>query len=102
MKIAKLTREQEADLPAFRERWRADALRLQWASDEAIRSSVEALYMAAGLKKPTVMIFDSPLFCLWARSLLRGQLGDQLRGQLGDQLWDQLWEIGRASCRERV
>jgi hypothetical protein len=90
MKIISLTPDQVAELPIFREQWRERCLRLQWASDDAIRVSVEHLYVAAGLNKPLVMIFDSPLFCLWTRAILKGQLGGQLEGQLWDQLGGQL------------
>ena len=93
MKIEELSPELEAYLPKYREEIRARGIRLQWASDEEIRQSVLDLYAAAGLEKPSVIVLDSPLACLAARTLLKrlmkdgGQLEDQLRGQLWGQLW---------------
>ena len=94
-KITKLTPELERELPIFREDCRSKALRLQWASEEQIRSAVVSLYKGAGLDTPRVIVMDSPIGCLiarWAVNSLSGekdQLWGQLWGQLGDQLRDQ-------------
>ena len=102
--IDRLTPDQERDLPLFLKAARADGLRLQWATETEMRDAVAALYVSRGLAAPRVLVFDDPVQCLMARSLLRDQLGDQLRdqlrgqlrgqlgGQLGDQLGDQLWD----------
>ena len=96
MKIEELSPELEAYLPKYREEIRARGIRLQWATDEEIRQSVLDLYAAAGLEKPSVIVLDSPLACLAARTLLKrlmkdgGQLEDQLEDQLRDQLSGQL------------
>ncbi len=96
-KITKLTSEQEAELPAFRERAREMALKPHFASDDDMRAAVIDLYLARGLKAPTVFVFADPVQCLWARSLLGVRLGDQLWVQLGvrlgDQLGDQLGDV---------
>ena len=93
MKIEELSPELEAYLPKYREEIRARGIRLQWASDEEIRQSVLDLYAAAGLEKPSVIVLDSPLACLAARTLLKRLMkeGGQLRGQLWGQLAGQLW-----------
>jgi len=92
-RITKLTAEQEAYLPIYREEVRAKALRGQWATDDQMREAVRALYVARGRKEPVVLVFSNPVLCLMARGLLRrrDQLGDQLWDQLWDQLRDQLW-----------
>src|SRR5688572_22249182 len=111
-RIEKLTAQQEAYLPEFREAWRSVGLNTERVNHDDARRSVVNLYKAANLAEPTVLVFSSPAMCLLARKLflslpamkdkkqlrdqLRHQLGDQLRhqlwDQLGGQLWDQLWD----------
>src|SRR5262250_3065603 len=96
-RIEKLTPEQAEDLVVFREAERRQALSTDPIDHERARTSIRALYAAAGQPKPRlVLIFSSPMLCLFARGLLRtlpatrGQLRGQLRDQLGGQLRDQL------------
>src|SRR3990167_8151928 len=121
-KIDKLTPEQEAVLPQFREDWRAIGLATAPIEAEAARRAVRGLYNAADTDKDlqAVIVLSSPMACLLARAIcnklikpglsnnqrqvlekklgdqlwdqLGGQLRDQLRGQLGDQLRGQLWD----------
>jgi hypothetical protein len=110
-KIEKLTPEQEAELPHFRQRY----LDMASSSGRIDRAKLEAAiadaYAVIGKPAPNLFIFDSPAACMLALKIfsmgdqpigeisLRGQLGDQLgdqlggqlRDQLGDQLGDQLW-----------
>ena len=115
-RIEKMTEEQAAALPAFREQWRSIGLSTAPLHADAARSAVRDLYRAGEERAPTaVIVLSSPMACLVARGILNtllkdklsdnqrqvlevrlrgqlwGQLGDQLGGQLGDQLWDQLW-----------
>ena len=114
-KIEALTPEQHAELPAFRERWRAVGLSTSPINEESARSAVRILYQAGGCEPPKAVItLASPMACLIARGIcerllnekLRGQLGDQLwdqlRGQLGDQLGDQLWDQLRGQLRGQL
>ena len=105
MKIESLTIEQQEQLPVYREALRASGLRLQWASEDEIRSVVQKLYHGAGLEMPAVLVLDSPISCLAARQIIaklkksKGQLGGQLRDQLGGQLRDQLGAQPTATVR---
>jgi hypothetical protein len=98
-RIKRLTPEQAAELPIFREAERRRALSTDPIDHERARASVRALYAAAGQPEPKlVLVLTSPASCLLARGLARAlptttkQLGVELRGQLGDELRDQLYD----------
>jgi hypothetical protein len=102
IKINKLTPEQEAYLPEFREQWLKVGLDTSEIDEPKAKNAVVNLYKVAGLDEPMVLFFSSPAVCLLARGVLKtflsisaenqleGQLWAQLRGQLWDQLWAQL------------
>jgi hypothetical protein len=110
-KITKLTPEQEAELPRFRQRYLALACNGSRVDRDALETAIADAYAVIGKPAPRLFIFDSPAACMIALKIfamgdspaakislrdqlgdqLRGQLGDQLRGQLGDQLGGQLW-----------
>src|SRR5258708_917213 len=98
-KIEALTSEQQAELPDFRERWRAVGLATARIHEEAARSAVRSLYKAGNCEEPKAVItLASPMACLIARAicekLLQENLSEnqrlvlekKLRGQLRDQL----------------
>ena len=112
-KIERLTPEQEAELPRFRQEYMDIACGGARADREALHSAMTDAYGMIGKKSPALFIFDSPAACMLAIKIfqmggdpkfklgdqlrdqlggqLRGQLWGQLWGQLGDQLRDQLW-----------
>ena len=55
--IDKLTPEQEAELPVFREQWRAEALRADSIDEAQARAAIGNLYTASGLKAPRLVLF---------------------------------------------
>lgn len=109
-KIEKLTPEQEAYLPIFRQEY----LRRACGGDRIDRPSLELAlsdaYACIGKPSPKLLIFDSPAACLLAIKIfevgtdkilggqidgqfwdhLGGQLYNRLRNQIRDQLWDQI------------
>jgi len=109
-KITKLTPEQEAELPRFRQRYLDMAQSCGTIDRTALETAMADAYAVIGKPAPKLFIFDSPAACMLALKLfelpredflknslwgqlwdqLRDQLGDQLRDQLGGQLWDQL------------
>jgi hypothetical protein len=108
-RIESLTAEQAAELPSFREQWRAVGLSTAPIHADAARRAVRELYRAGDVVEPLAVItLASPMACLIARAIVERltnkKLGDnqrlvlekklrgQLRGQLRDQLWDQLWD----------
>ena len=118
-KIKRMTPEQEAALPAFREQWRAEALRTDRINEDEARAAINNLYTVSGLNPPRLVIFaQSPMQALLMRGVLRmggadqlrdqlwdqlgGQLGDQLRGQLWGQLWGQLGDQLRGQLRGQL
>ena len=111
--IDKLTREEEAQIPLYLEKFRSYGVSTQPIDRASAEAAVTNLYAALSLKKPDKFIWvDSPRSLiltnvllkdsqlrgqlgsqLWGQlgSQLEGQLGSQLRGQLGSQLGSQLW-----------
>jgi hypothetical protein len=101
-KITKLTPEQEAELPRFRQRYLDLACNGGRIDRETLQTALNDAYAVIGKPSPKLFIFDSPASCMMAlkifkmpedavlRDQLRGQLGGQLRDQLGGQLGGQL------------
>jgi hypothetical protein len=110
-KIEKLTPEQEAYLPVFRDEWIKIGLSTERVDKDRATAAIKALYAAAGEAEPVVMHFDSPMQCIMAinffrhfkagaeeranlganlRADLRANLGANLRANLGDNLWANL------------
>jgi len=99
MMIEKMTKEQEAHLPIFRDEYLKIGLDTSRVDFEQAKADITALYEWGGLQPPKqFLFFTSPMICelylnlIVKRSKLGGQLWDQLRGQLWDQLRDQLWD----------
>ena len=103
-KIEKLTPEQEAYLPVFRQKYLDIATKGARVDRGKLETAITDAYAVIGKKKPLVVILDSPAACMMALGFLKkfaagetgsslwGQLWDQLRGQLRGQLWGQLWD----------
>lgn len=98
-KIEKLSLEQEALIPIYREKWRTLVFQNKPIHRQQARKAVKAAYATIGKKEPTVIFFDSPEAVwekLWnqldsnlQRQLAR-QLGAKLRRQLGAKLRNKL------------
>ena len=91
MLIEKLTPEQEARLPIFREEMLQRGLATGPVDRAAIEAAVDRVYRAAGYEPPAIKVWmDSPLGgCLASAMFANGEM-NQLGVQLRDQLWDQL------------
>ena len=93
-KIMKLTPEQEAELPRFRQRYLDLACNGARIDREALQTALTDAYAVIGKPAPRLFIFDSPAACLIALKIFA--MGDQpaakisLWVQLRAQLWDQL------------
>lgn len=59
-KIDKLTPEQEASIPVYREKWRKIALKTGRCNRDKVIDSIDAAYAAIGSYKPRLIFFDSP------------------------------------------
>lgn len=101
--IAKLTPEQEASIPLYREKWRTIAFSTQPIDRNKASMAVKAAYAAIGLSEPEIIFLSSPhaigevldlenskqLAQQWGApvlSWLPNQLSDRLREQLKPQL----------------
>ena len=102
-KITTLTPEQEAQIPVWREAWRAIGLSSERIVPDEARSAIRELYASAGMAAPkAIFVAQSPMQALLMRAVIQalgggqlwGQLGDQLGGQLRDQLYQAVWMVG--------
>lgn len=80
-KINKLTPEQEAELPRFRQRYLDIACSGGRIDRPALESAMADAYAVIGKPAPRLFIFDSPAACMLALKIFRlpkeDQLGDQ-------------------------
>lgn len=90
-KIEKLTPEQEAELPPFRQRYLDIACGGGRIDRPALESALADAYAVIKKPAPALLIFDSPAASMLAIKVLQNtDLKEILRDQLGSQLWDQL------------
>ena len=128
-KINKLTPEQAATMPAFRDEWLRIGLSTERADRPRAEAGVRLAYEAAGLPPPKLVLWlDSPHAGAIGAALLSGtakagrsvraqvrdqvrdqvwdQVGDQVRdqvgAQVGDQVWDQVWAQVGAQVGDQV
>ncbi len=90
--IEKLTPEQEALIPVYREKWRAIALSTEPIDRQKATVAVKAVYAALGQQEPRIIFCSSPYAGLWEGLHLKRShyLGRQMWGQLWQQIWKQL------------
>jgi len=105
-KVKKLTPEQAALIPVYREKWRARSLSTGPINRSQAEETVKSAYSAIGLKAPEIIFVDrayeaadlilsrcdNPSSELRSQfeTKLRSQLEKQLRGYLGSQLESEL------------
>ena len=105
-KVKKLTPEQAALIPVYRQKWRAKSLSTGPINRSQAEETIKSAYSAIGLKAPKIILVDRPyeaadlilsrvdnpsseLRSQFERKL-RSQLEKQLRGYLGSQLETEL------------
>ena len=98
-KIEKLTPEQEAYLPIFRDEWLKIGLSTERVDKARATAAVKALYAAAGEAEPVVMHFDSPMQCIMAINFFRHF---KVGAEEGDNLWDNLGDNLGANLRDNL
>ena len=91
--IEKLTKEQQAQLAVYRDKWIMLGLRTGPVDLEAAKQGIELAYSRAGLSLPSLFIvLDSPFQGSVAKILLSHRsVGDQVSGQVEEQVWGQVW-----------
>lgn len=62
--IEKLTPEQEALIPVYREKWRAIALSTERIDREKAAEVVKAAYKVMDFDEPKILFYDSPYAAL--------------------------------------
>lgn len=105
-KIEKLTLEQEALIPVYREKWRAIALSTEPIDRQKAKEAVFAAYAAIGKPEPKVLFCDSPQAVpKILTSLLKRQLGKfewLLKTYSDSQLLEQQWKELGGSLRDQL
>jgi len=106
MKIEKLTPEQEAELPLFRQRYLDIALGGGRIDRLELESAMSDAYAVIGKDAPKLFIFDSPVECMMAIKIFQlgkdKELGDNLRDNLRDNLGPNLWANLRANLGDNL
>ena len=106
--IEKLTRDQEALLPVYRDRWLEIGLSCEPLDLEKAKEAVKKIYAAANLKAPKQFyVFDSPMSAAMGAAVLkqnqvRDQVWDQVRNQVGNQVGNQVWDQVRNQVGNQV
>lgn len=101
-KIEKLTPEQEAELPRFRQHYLDIACGGGRIDRDELQSALADAYAVIGRPAPRLFIFDSPAMCMMALKVFAPHQNDHLRDQLGDQLRDQLWDHFRDQLGDQL
>lgn len=104
MKIEKLTPEQEALLPHYRDKWLEIGLSTEPLDFEKAKEAACLAYECAGLEPPSQFYrFESPLSAAIGASMLKGtQVKDQVWDQIKDQVRDQIKDQVRAHVRAQI
>ncbi len=96
-KINKLTEEQESKLSTYRDLYINKFFKPEKEADfEEVKEYIQWLYSFCNLKKPIVILVDSPIAILQISSFLktfsqvRDQVRDQVENQVGGQVWNQV------------
>jgi hypothetical protein len=94
-RLEKLTPEQEALIPVYREKWRQIAFATEPIDRQKATEAIEAAYASIGFKQPEILFCDSPSIALKTifhrkRETQKLQLGNPLSVQLQEQLEDLL------------
>jgi len=118
-KITRLTPEQKADLPVFRQQYLDMAQSKEPVDRGKLEDAIGRAYKYIGKEQPAVIVLESPLQCMAAIAVLkslgfeeqskdktsdqlRGRLNHQLNHQLKDQLTDQLWYQLRGQLEDQL
>ena len=99
-KITKLTLEQEAELPQFRQRYLDIACGGYRANRAELHTAITLAYAEIGKPEPKLFIFESPAACLIAIKIFEMGARDELK--LGDNLGANLWANLRANLRANL
>jgi len=99
--IDKLTPEQEALLPVYRDKWLKIGLATGHCDRKLVESKVPAIYATANLPPPEFYIWMySPFSGVIATKLLN--MNTETDNQVGDQVGEQIWEWGWTQVRNHV
>jgi hypothetical protein len=91
-KITKLTPEQEALIPVYRDKWRAIALSTGSTNREKATEAIDLAYIAVGLYLRHILFFDSPYEGL-------GKLEQRLVSQSKRGLYTLLYKQWESRCK---
>ena len=100
--ITKLTPEQEAELPRFRQRYLDIACGGGRIDRPELESALADAYAVIGKPAPKLFIFDSPAACMLALKIFKMPEESQLGSQLGSQLRSQLWSQIGSQLRSQI
>jgi hypothetical protein len=93
-KIKELTSEQESKLNIYKEKWLNKIFNYELNKSitfESVKNKMIELYEFCNLKKPIVILVDSPMACQIAANILNNsQVMSQVENQVENQVWSQI------------
>ena len=91
--IEKLTPEQEALLPVYRDKWLKIGLSCEPLDPEKAKAAAILAYKKAGLEPPRIFVCcQSPFSGVIAATILkRASVGDSVGASVRDSVWDSVW-----------
>lgn len=97
-KIEKLTPEQEARLPEFRDKWLAHGLSTQPANRPMAEEGIRKAYLAGGLTPPDTIVWaESPVAAL--KEIAKAEFAEQGKTKYTDkELWNQAKQYIQSAC----
>jgi hypothetical protein len=116
-KLEKLTPDQIAKFPEYREKWLKIGLSTAPLDRTRAAKAIDKVYECAGLAAPKIKVFlDSPYAGAFGSVYLKeldkatklnsdqvgNQVGNQVWNQVGNQVWDQVWNQVWNQIRDQV
>lgn len=102
-KIEKLTPEQIAKFPEYIKKWIKIGLSTEPANKEKTEKAIEEMYKIAGLQKPKIIWYDSPLSQGMTRAIIlekqllknsKDSVGKSVLDSVGESVWSSIGESG--------
>ena len=104
--IDKLNKDQEEGLKTVADEWLSKVFNYELTNEvtfEKCKNSMHELYSYCGLKKPIVLLVDSPMGVQLAANMMNSdQVYEQVRDQVRDQVYTQVSEQVYEQVREQV
>ena len=106
-KLEKLTKEQEAQMQVFRDKYIDNFKSCKRPEKRKIKKGIDMIYKLAGYKNPKIIYVKSPLGAQLLANILKDKelsasVGDSVRDSVWDSVWDSVGDSVGDSVRDSV